>query len=143
MSQCCELPAWEEGRFEYWSFEAPLAICWALLTSQIDVSLNTVSYWITWGNQLLTLDVCAVQPLENALFLFLSPSVCLFVSLLNTHMHTCKHKDICLSFLLGNIVLIFCETISCQSTLILLYYICTLQHVGYGVYSEAKLFLLI
>lgn len=29
-------------QFEYWSFEAPLAICWALLTSQIDVSLNCV-----------------------------------------------------------------------------------------------------
>lgn len=84
-------------RFEYWSFEAPLAICWALLTSQIDVSLNCISDLITWGDQQLTLDVCAVQPLENALLLSVSPFVCLFfcVSLECMHMHTHSCLSLC------------------------------------------------
>lgn len=114
--QWCEFPSWKEGKFEYWSFEAPLAICWALLTSQIDVSLNCVSDWIIWGNQLLTLDVYAVQPLENDLFLFLSPSVQLFVcvSLEYVHTHAHTHKHTALTFCFRE-QCIFCVTVSCRS----------------------------
>lgn len=136
MLQWCEFPAWKENKFEYWSFEAPLGICWALLTSQIDVSLNCVSHWITWGNHLLTLDVSAVQPLENALSvsLFLCLSVCASLK--------CAH--IC-PFVLGSIIFylfFFCCCLFAKVTFILPHYIWTLQN-GYDIHREAKFFLLI